>query len=114
MLIEDNVKIKVLENSILFEVPMFLNFIPTKDYLNQIGKIYDSKFYPEIIIDIEKKTTLSSVGYGFIMSISKLCVQKNVRLKLICRNEKVLDMIEILKIGKLFQIFPTLEEALKN
>jgi anti-anti-sigma regulatory factor len=41
-------------------------------------------------------------------------MQKNVRLKLICRNEKVLDMIEILKIGKLFQIFPTLEDALKN
>lgn len=114
MLFEDTIKVKTLENSILIEVPVFLNFIPTKDFLAQIGKIYESKFYSEIIINIEKKTTLSSVGYGFIMSISKLCVQKNVRLKLICRNEKVLDLIEILKIGKLFQIFPTLEEALKN
>lgn len=114
MLIEDKVKIKVLESSILIEVPVFLNFIPTKDYLNQLEKIYETKFYSEIIINIEKKTTLSSVGYGFIISISKLCVQKNVQLKLICRNEKVLDMIDILKIGKLFKIFPTLEEALKN
>ncbi|HMV41988.1 MAG TPA: hypothetical protein PK079_13720 [Leptospiraceae bacterium] len=103
--------IKHWENTITIEIPEYSNFIPVTEYLKTIETLYDANPVPSLTIIIADKESLSSVAYGFMMSLSKFSIKKGITLKLVCNERKILELIEILKIGQLFSIYPTLEES---
>ncbi|MFA6597417.1 MAG: STAS domain-containing protein [Ignavibacteriaceae bacterium] len=68
----------------------------------------------KIVIDFSSLLFISSAGLRILIVLTKLLQQKNGRLALSSMNEQILEVFSISGFNKLFSIYPSEEEALKN
>lgn len=81
------------------------------DFRNQIADL--SKENPNIIIDFSNINFIDSSGLGAIVSILKL-IGRNGKLALTCINKIVIQTFLRTKMDKIFSIYISNDEALKN
>ena len=80
------------------------------------GKIDDSagKSHSEVILDMEGVKVIDSAGIGTIVFLTKKCRALGGDLKMVSVSPEVRSVLEIVKLDKIFQIFNTLDDALKS
>ena len=84
-------------------------FSKFEDQLRTLMK--DNKF--QVVVQMKNLDYISSAGLGVFMSVIGEIRQKGGDIKLSNLNSKVYKVFDLLGFTKLFQIFPSEEEAIK-
>jgi anti-anti-sigma factor len=80
------------------------------------GKIEDpaGKSYSRVILDMEGVEAIDSSGLGTILFLAKKCRALGGDLKIVSIRPEVKMVIDIVKLDKIFQIFNSLDDAVKS
>jgi len=68
----------------------------------------------KVLIDFSNLSFISSAGLRVLIVLTKLLQQKRGALALSSMNEQILEVFSISGFNKLFSVYPSEEEALKN
>jgi len=66
----------------------------------------------DLVVDLGGVTFMASTGLGVLVGRLKLVRVKNGTLRLVCASERILSVFSITGLDKVFQIFPSVDEAL--
>lgn len=79
-----------------------------KDELNTIMKHQDVK----LIIDFDNIKYIDSSAFGALISILKTAKENNGKLRFSNMSSEVMELIEVMQLNTIFNIFATIEDAL--
>jgi len=65
-----------------------------------------------LVVDLGGVTFMASTGLGVLVGRLKLVRGANGTLRLVCSSERILNVFSITGLDKVFQIFPSVEDAL--
>jgi len=65
-----------------------------------------------LVVDLGGVTFMASTGLGVLVGRLKLVRVSNGTLRLVCSNERILNVFSITGLDKVFQIFPSVDDAL--
>jgi anti-sigma B factor antagonist len=65
-----------------------------------------------LVVDLEAVSFMASTGLGVLVGRLKLVRAANGTLRLVCSNDRILSVFSITGLDKVFQIFPSVDEAL--
>ncbi len=102
---------EIINGNIVLDLPTKVDIQITRDYIRNLSILLEESPQKSIVINTNYDFQLSSVYFGFMMTLQKFAKDQKMELKLICSTPKVLQMIDMLKIGHLFTVCPTLESA---
>lgn len=66
----------------------------------------------DLVVDLGGVTFMASTGLGVLVGRLKLVRAATGTLRLVCSNERILSVFSITGLDKVFQIFPSVDEAL--
>jgi len=66
----------------------------------------------KLIFDLTHVKFIDSAGFGALISILKIAQKENASFVLCCLSPEVADLMEIMQLDKVFDIFQNLEQAL--
>lgn len=67
-----------------------------------------------LVVDLEDVSFMASTGLGVLVGRLKLVRVANGTLRLVCSNERILNVFSITGLDKVFQIFPSVDDALAS
>ncbi|MBE3075686.1 MAG: STAS domain-containing protein [Actinobacteria bacterium] len=65
-----------------------------------------------LVVDLGGVSFMASTGLGVLVGRLKLVRAANGTLRLVCLNERILNVFSITGLDKVFQIFPSVDDAL--
>lgn len=65
-----------------------------------------------LVVDLGGVTFMASTGLGVLVGRLKLVRAANGTLRLVCASERILSVFSITGLDKVFQIFPSVDDAL--
>jgi len=65
-----------------------------------------------LVVDLTGVTFMASTGLGVLVGRLKLVRAANGTLRLVCSSERILSVFSITGLDKVFQIFPSVDDAL--
>jgi len=69
---------------------------------------------PRIVFDFCSVTLLDSAGIEFLLHCLSLIVRRDGELKLAALSPQAATVLEITRVGRFFEIFPTVEDAVRS
>ena len=66
----------------------------------------------DLVVDLGGVSFMASTGLGVLVGRLKLVRAANGTLRLVCSSERILSVFSITGLDKVFQIFPSVDEAL--
>ena len=71
-----------------------------------------SKGRHHLVVDLGGVSFMASTGLGVLVGRLKLVRVTNGTLRLVCSSERILNVFSITGLDKVFQIFPSVDDAL--
>ena len=65
-----------------------------------------------LVVDLGGVTFMASTGLGVLVGRLKLVRAANGTMRLVCSSERILSVFSITGLDKVFQIFPSVDDAL--
>jgi anti-sigma B factor antagonist len=65
-----------------------------------------------LVVDLEGVSFMASTGLGVLVGRLKLVRATNGTMRLVCSNERILNVFSITGLDKVFHIFPSVDDAL--
>lgn len=98
----------------VIDVPSKLNIEKTSEFRNEIYNALEAGL-KNIVIDFANCDFIDSAGLGVLVSSYKKAMGQEGNFKLAeIDNLKVLKIFELTRLDKVFDIYPTLEEAINS
>ena len=69
---------------------------------------------PRVVFDFGSVTQLDSSGVEFLLDCLSSIVRRDGELKLAALSTQAATVLEITRVGRLFEIFPTVEDAVRS
>lgn len=69
---------------------------------------------PRVVFDFCSVTNLDSAGIEFLLNCLSAIVKSDGELKLAALSPQAATVLEITRVGRFFEIFPTVEEAVRS
>ncbi|HZY00568.1 MAG TPA: STAS domain-containing protein [Dermatophilaceae bacterium] len=66
----------------------------------------------DLVVDLGGVTFMASTGLGVLVGRLKLVRAANGTIRLVCSNDRILSVFSITGLDKVFQIFPSVDDAL--
>ncbi len=82
--------------------------------LQELGRFAESRENMKVLLDMGTVEYLSSAGLGALVGLLKKIRTKNGTLKLCSLCDPIIDLFEVMKLEKIFEIFTGREQALKS
>ena len=95
------------------EVKDLLDETFNRQILNQVQQKIQSGFN-KFIVDLSCLDFMNSVGLNFLISVLTKSKESGGDLAVVNPNDQVIKLLEITKLRKLFQLSPSVEEALQG
>jgi anti-sigma B factor antagonist len=67
-----------------------------------------------LLIDLSQVRYMDSSGIATLVETMQNCMKKGARLRLIELSPPVRDVFELARLASVFEIFPTIDEAMKS
>jgi anti-sigma B factor antagonist len=75
---------------------------------------YISQGRHHLVVDLGGVSFMASTGLGVLVGRLKLVRVTNGTLRLVCSSERILSVFSITGLDKVFQIFPSVDDALAD
>jgi len=82
--------------------------------LESLGRYIESKNGLKIVLDIGNIQYLSSAGLGHLVGLLKKARARNTAFKLCSLTEGIQELFEVMRLTKIFEIHPGVEQALAS
>lgn len=69
---------------------------------------------PVIVVDLSEVAFLDSTGLGALVAARTSAIEAGGKLPLVCDRERILKLFTITGLDQVFQIFPTVDEAVTS
>jgi hypothetical protein len=69
---------------------------------------------PRVVFDFCSVTHLDSAGIDFLLNCLSAIVRRDGELKLAAVSPQAATVLEITRVGRFFEIFPTVEDAVRS
>jgi anti-sigma B factor antagonist len=69
---------------------------------------------PRVVLDFCSVTHLDSAGIEFLLNCLSAIVKRDGELKLAALSPQAATVLEITRVGRFFEIFPTVEDAVRS
>ena len=80
--------------------------------LERLGNIIDSRKNVQVVLDMASVEYLSSAGLGRLVALLKKSMAGGGCLHIATLRAEILELFEVMRLGRIFKIFDTVEEAL--
>ena len=80
---------------------------------NEVKKIIDDGI-KKVVFDFKNVKLMNSNGMGILIRSYRTLKSADADLKLSCLNEKINGVMDITKMNTVFEIYQTIEEAVRN
>ncbi len=80
--------------------------------LTELGKHIEENQGSDVLINMENIEYLSSAGLGSLVGLLKKSRKTNGNLRLCCLQATILELFEVMRLTKIFELFETYQEAL--
>jgi len=107
------VKDKQVGDAVVLMVDGEINFNSSPDFRKAFLKVLDSKVQ-KAVVNLSGVAYVDSSGLATLVEAHQKIKSAGGKLKLACLSPKVKSLFEITKLEKLFEIYPTEEDALKS
>jgi len=67
-----------------------------------------------LLIDLSQVRYMDSSGIATLVETMQNCMKKGARLRLVELSPSVRDVFELARLASVFEIFPTIDEAMKS
>jgi len=82
--------------------------------LESLGRYIESKSGLKVVLDLSNVEYLSSAGLGHLVGLLKKCRSRGSVLKLSCLREPILELFEVMRLTKIFEIYPQVDSAVET
>jgi anti-anti-sigma factor len=82
--------------------------------LEELGKFIESHPRLNLLLDLSNIEYLSSAGLGNLVGLLKKSRKVNGQFKLCCLQEAILELFEVMRLTKIFEIHENVEAALQS
>jgi anti-sigma B factor antagonist len=82
--------------------------------LESLGRYIESKSGLKIVIDLANIEYLSSAGLGHLVGLLKKSRGKGSTLKLCSLREPIQELFDVMRLTKIFEIYPSVKEAAES
>ena len=82
--------------------------------LESLGRYIESKNGLKIVLDIGNIQYLSSAGLGHLVGLLKKARARNTAFKLCSLTEGIQELFEVMRLTKIFEIHPGVDQALAS
>jgi len=86
----------------------------TAPMLRNLVKELCCEYRPKLVIDMQKMPSLDSAGCGALVSSLRGLRNSDGEIKLARPNDRVLDVLKLVRLDCIFEIHPDLDEAIKS
>lgn len=104
---------KIIDDIYVIEVSGRLDTITSKDLESRLNNLIEQD-KTKIVIDLAAVDYTSSVGLRVLLAALKKQKEKQRTLKLASMQPFVKDIFRVTGLDKIFSIFPTQEDAIRN
>lgn len=80
--------------------------------LTELGKHIEAHEGSDVLINMENIEYLSSAGLGALVGLLKKSRKTNGNLRLCCLQPTILELFEVMRLTKIFELFDSYQEAL--
>ena len=84
------------------------------EFKNQVTEFVRKTDINKLVLNMERITFIDSMGLGSLISMLKMMNKKAGDLRLACISKTVRAIVEIVRVHKIFQIFPDAEKAVTS
>ena len=82
--------------------------------LESLGRYIESRTCLKILLDLGNIEYLSSAGLGHLVGLLKKCRTRGGNLKLSGLNEAIRELFEVMRLDRIFELFPNVGEAVES
>ncbi len=114
---EDNMDIKTEQNEGIWTITPESDSLDARDsseFKEKVIAFVHENDINRLIFDLSRLQFIDSSGLGSLLSVLRVLHTKGGDLKLTCMNKPVKAMFELVSMHKIFEIFPTREDAVRS
>jgi anti-sigma B factor antagonist len=111
-----HVRIKRTDNVVVvqFADRKILEELVIQDIGDELNRIVESEPGVRLLLDFSNVDHLSSAALGMLITLNNKVKEQNGALRLSNIDKQIYEVFKITRLNKLFQIYPTAEEALND
>ena len=102
----------VNDNILVLEADGELNVQTAERFVNDIEKVVDAGL-EKVVVDCAKLEFVNSYGLSVLIRLHKHMAGRGGEVKLANVSSGIYDVFDVVKFAKLFNIYPTREEAIE-
>jgi anti-sigma B factor antagonist len=80
--------------------------------LERIGELVEKREGSNLLLNMEHVTYISSSGLGALVSLMKKAARTGGVLKICCLQDDVREVFKVMRLDRIFEIFPSEDEAI--
>jgi anti-sigma B factor antagonist len=104
---------RTVANYLVVEVRGEVDVHSAPQLRDRLTKLIDSG-ETAIVVDLGWLAFIDSTGLGALVAVRNEALAKSATLRLACKSERVLKIFRITGLDNVFEIFPTVEQAIAD
>lgn len=98
---------------IVMQVPEQLSAEEAQNFMMELGPLLESH-RPRIVLDCSQVRSVDSMGVEVLLQCLEEALKRDGDLKLAALSPEADVMLELLRVARVFEVFPTSEEAVRS
>lgn len=98
---------------VVMEVPEILNVHEVHDFMQELGPLLESN-RPRIVLDCSQVRSMQSAGVEMLLRCLEEVLKRDGDLKLAALSPEAEVILELMRVGRVFETFATCEDAVRS
>jgi anti-sigma B factor antagonist len=98
---------------IVIQLPNEMNQLGARTFLHEMALLVESD-RPRIVLDCSEVRSIDSAGVESLLHCMEEAMKRNGDLKLASVSPSLEVMLELMRVDRLFEVFPTADEATRS
>jgi|SRR5271166_4261271 len=98
---------------VIMQVPEELNVQAVHNFMHEMGPLLETN-RPRIVLDCSQVRSMESAGVEMLLRCLEEVLKRDGDLKLAALSPEAEVILELMRVARVFEAFPTSEEAVRN
>ncbi|MBO5723389.1 MAG: STAS domain-containing protein [Lentisphaeria bacterium] len=105
-------RFEYINGVLVAHVQMFLDQVGAENFKYVLGE--RMKEGEKVVLDLEKLVNIDSFGLDALLAMAQKALENNSVIKLACVSADMQIVLDITRVYRVFEIFPTIEDAISS
>jgi anti-anti-sigma factor len=98
---------------VVMQVPEVLNVREVHDFMQDLGPLLESN-RPRVVLDCSQVRSMESAGVEMLLRCLEEVLKRDGDLKLAALSPEAEVILELMRVARVFETFPTCEDAVRS